>query len=92
MALGKDLSQMIEVAADATGEFERLKSFCQSQNNGDTIFTFAVTETVKITLLEIESYLIKLGPSKLDGAMKKCMDSADGAISNFQAIHSTRFF
>lgn len=85
-ALGKDLSQMIEAVADAaTGEFERLKEFgIKSKNQGDTIaFTFkGTTETVKNNAAAIEEYLIKMGEINFDGAMKKRMDSLDGAISN----------
>lgn len=85
-ALGKDLSQMIEAVADAaTGEFERLKEFgIKAKNNGDTIaFTFkGTTETVRNNAAEIEQYLIKLGQVNFDGAMKKRMESLDGAISN----------
>lgn len=85
-ALGKDLSQMVEAVADAaTGEFERLKEFgIKSKNQGDTIaFTFkGTTETVKNNAAAIEEYLIKLGEVNFDGAMKKRMESLDGAISN----------
>lgn len=85
-ALGKDLKQMVEAVADAaTGEFERLKEFgIKSKNQGDTIaFTFkGTTETVKNNAAAIEEYLIKLGEVNFDGAMKKRMDSLDGAISN----------
>jgi len=85
-ALGKDLSQMVEAVADAaTGEFERLKEFgIKSKNQGDTIaFTFkGTTETVKNNAAAIEEYLIKLGEVNFDGAMKKRMDSLDGAIAN----------
>jgi len=85
-ALGKDLSQMVEAVADAaTGEFERLKEFgIKSKNQGDTIaFTFkGTTETVKNNAAAIEEYLIKLGEVNFDGAMKKRMESLDGAIAN----------
>lgn len=85
-ALGKDLSQMIEAVADAaTGEFERLKEFgIKSKNQGDTIaFTFkGTTEVIANNSAAIEEYLIKLGEVNFDGAMKKRMDSLDGAISN----------
>ena len=85
-ALGKDLKQMVEAVADAaTGEFERLKEFgIKSKNQGDTIaFTFkGTTETVKNNAAAIEEYLIKLGEVNFDGAMKKRMDSLDGAIAN----------
>ena len=95
-ALGKDLSQMIEAVADAaTGEFERLKEFgIKAKNNGDTIaFTFkGTTETVKNNAAEIESYLIKLGQVNFDGAMKKRMESLDGAISNLSDSFDALFF
>ena len=85
-ALGKDLKQMVEAVADAaTGEFERLKEFgIKSKNQGDTIaFTFkGTTETVKNNAAAIEEYLIKLGEVNFDGAMKKRMESLDGAIAN----------
>lgn len=85
-ALGKDLKQMVEAVADAaTGEFERLKEFgIKSKNQGDTIaFTFkGTTETVKNNAVAIEEYLIKLGEVNFDGAMKKRMESLDGAIAN----------
>jgi len=85
-ALGKDLSQMVEAVADAaTGEFERLKEFgIKSKNQGDTIaFTFkGTTETVKNNAAAIEDILIKLGEVNFDGAMKKRMESLDGAIAN----------
>jgi hypothetical protein len=85
-ALGKDLSQMVEAVADAaTGEFERLKEFgIKSKNQGDTIaFTFkGTTETVKNNAAAIEEYLIGLGEVNFDGAMKKRMESLDGAIAN----------
>lgn len=85
-ALGKDLSQMIEAVADAaTGEFERLKEFgIKSKNQGNTIaFTFkGTTEVIANNSAAIEEYLIKLGEVNFDGAMKKRMDSLDGAISN----------
>jgi len=85
-ALGKDLSHMVEAVADAaTGDFERLKEFgIKSKNQGDTIaFTFkGTTETVKNNAAAIEEYLIKLGEVNFDGAMKKRMESLDGAIAN----------
>ena len=95
-ALGKDLSQMIEAVADAaTGEFERLKEFgIKAKNQGDTIsFTFrGVTENVKNNATEIENYLIKLGQVNFDGAMKKRMESLDGAISNLSDSFDALFF
>ena len=95
-ALGKDLSQMIEAVADAaTGEFERLKEFgIKAKNQGDTIsFTFrGVTENVKNNATEIENYLIKLGQVNFDGAMKKRMESLDGAISNLSDSWDAFFY
>ena len=95
-ALGKDLSQMIEAVADAaTGEFERLKEFgIKSKNQGDTIaFTFkGTTEVIANNSAAIEEYLIKLGEVNFDGAMKKRMESLDGAIANFGDSWDNLFF
>lgn len=95
-ALGKDLSQMIEAVADAaTGEFERLKEFgIKAKNQGDTIaFTFkGTTQTVQNNSAAIEEYLIKLGEVNFDGAMKKRMDSLDGAISNLSDSWDALFY
>jgi len=95
-ALGKDLSQMIEAVADAaTGEFERLKEFgIKSKNQGDTIaFTFkGTTEVIANNSAAIEEYLIKLGEVNFDGAMKKRMESLDGAIANFGDAWDNLFF
>lgn len=95
-ALGKDLSQMIEAVADAaTGEFERLKEFgIKSKNQGDTIaFTFkGTTQVVANNAAAIEEYLIKLGEVNFDGAMKKRMESLDGAIANFGDAWDNLFF
>ena len=95
-ALGKDLSQMIEAVADAaTGEFERLKEFgIKSKNQGDTIaFTFkGTTQVIANNAAAIEEYLIKLGEVNFDGAMKKRMESLDGAIANFGDAWDNLFF
>ncbi len=95
-ALGKDLSQMVEAVADAaTGEFERLKEFgIKAKNQGDTIaFTFrGVTDTVANNSAAIEEYLIKMGEVNFDGAMKKRMDSLDGALSNLSDAFDQFFY
>lgn len=85
-AMGKNLNQLIEAAADATtGEFERLKEFgIRAKSEGDNVaFTFrGVTTTVKKNTEEIEDYLINLGETNFSGAMAQRMDTLDGALSN----------
>ncbi|WP_417464324.1 tape measure protein [Kordiimonas sp.] len=85
--MSKDLSQLIEAAADAVvGEFERLKEFnIKARNQGDQIsFTFqGVTTKVRNNAKEIEDYLLSLGEVNFAGGMERRMNSLDGALSNF---------
>lgn len=85
-AMGKDLMQMIEAVADASGlEFERLKEFgIKSKQQGDTVsFTFqGVTKTVKKSSDEIIEYLQDIGNINFGGSASDGMIELDGILSN----------
>lgn len=85
-AMGKDLSQMIEAAADAsTGEFERLKEFgIKASQEGDRVkLTFqGVTTEIGNNASEITRYLEDIGNVQFAGAMARQMDTLGGAASN----------
>jgi len=85
-AMGKDLMQMIEAVADASGfEFERLKEFgIKSKQQGDTVsFTFqGVTKTVKKSSDEIVGYLQEIGNVNFGGSSADGMVELDGILSN----------
>jgi len=87
VALGKDLSQMIEAVADAaTGEFERLKEFgIKSKSIGDEVaFTFqGQTTRVGKNAEEITAFLQSIGNENFAGAMEEQFNTLNGLMSNF---------
>lgn len=87
-AMGKELDQFIEAAADAvTGEFERLKEFgIKAKSEGDRVaFTFrGITTEVGKNSREIEEFLIGLGEQNFAGAMSEQMGTLGGLVSNLK--------
>lgn len=87
-AMGKELDQFIEAAADAvTGEFERLKEFgIKAKSEGDRVsFTFrGVSTEVGKNAKEIEEFLIGLGEQNFAGAMSEQMGTLGGLVSNLK--------
>lgn len=89
-AMGKPLSQAVEMFADAsTMEFERLKEFgIKAKQEGDSV-TFSwtkngkeLTETVKKNATEVRAFLLETLGDRFNGAMDRQSKTFRGMTSN----------
>lgn len=89
-AMGKPLSQAVEMFADAsTMEFERLKEFgIKAKQEGDNV-TFSwtkngeeLTETVKKNATEVRAFLLETLGDRFNGAMDRQSKTFRGMTSN----------